>query len=255
MARSRDTRKILVEPSEAAATGVALSLFKTIVCESVDLSGSCRLALSGGTTPHRLYARLAGEAINGGVPWNRMEVFFGDERDVGPDDADSNYRMVQRTLLDHLPIPPPQVHSVRGDAADLQAAARDYEEVIRQVVPAGDDGVPRFDLILLGMGGDGHIASLFPGSEGLTERNKLVVAHFVPVLGRQRLTFTFPLINAARNVIMLVTGEDKAEAVAELISGGGVKSGLPAAKVAPADGVFVLVLDAAAAKLTSLRPR
>jgi len=254
MVRSRDTRKVLVESNEATATGVALSLFKTIICESVDLHDTCRLALSGGTTPHRLYARLADEAIDGGVPWNRVEVFFGDERDVGPDDADSNYRMAQKTLLDHLPIPPSQVHTVRGDAPDLQAAARDYEEVIRQVVPAGDDEVPRFDLILLGMGGDGHTASLFPGSEAISEQSKLVVAHFVPVLGRNRLTFTFPLINAARNVIMLVTGEDKSEAVAELVGGGG-KSDLPAAQVAPADGVFVLVLDAAAAKLTSLRPR
>jgi 6-phosphogluconolactonase len=247
-------RKVLVDRTAEAATATAAALFKSIACETVGQRGVCRVAVAGGTTPHALYQKLAAGGTSGEVPWRNMEVFFGDERDVGQDNVESNYHMVQRTLLDHIPIEPTMVHPMRGDADDLQASAAEYEHTIRRLLPAGKDGLPRFDLILLGMGGEGHTASLFPGSDVLNEGEKLVASHYVPVLGRRRLTFTFPLINAARNILLLVTGGDKANAVVGMLGDDQeAKQALPAARIAPTDGMLYVILDGAAARLTGLR--
>ena len=247
--------RVVVEATAEAATRFVSTLFKTIICESVDQRGVCRIALSGGTTPHALYQQLAAEGAHGEVPWGRTELFFGDERNVPHDHVESNYRMAQRTLLDHVPIEPTRIHPMPADAADLPAAAAEYEAIVRNALPPDKNGIPRFDIILLGMGGDGHVASLFPLTEALDERKRLVTAYFVPVLGRQRMTFTYPLINAARNVVFLVTGDDKAEAVQKTLQGGpDIRHQLPAAGVCPTDGVLFLVLDAQAASRTGLRP-
>lgn len=246
-------RQVMVEPTAERATGLVSKLVRDIISESVAAHGSCYLALSGGTTPHGLYLRLAADGVSGEVPWRNVVVFFGDERDVPQDHAESNYRMAQRTLLDHVPIEPSRVHPMPADAADLGAAAEAYERTIRQVVPAGQDGIPRFDLILLGMGVEGHTASLFPDTPALQERQKLVVGNYVPVLRRNRMTFTYPLINAARNVILMVTGPDKAATVARLLSGDEqTRAGLPASGVNPADGRLMIVLDAGAARQVNL---
>ena len=254
MSQVQQFRKVMVEPSAEKATWFAAELVKSIICESDEDDGVCRIALSGGTTPHGLYLMLAGAALSGEVPWRNVEVFFGDERDVPQDNVESNYRMAQRTLLDHVPIEPERIHPMPADAEDLAAAAASYEETIRKSLPADDSGLPRFDLILLGMGGDGHVASLFRGTEALAETEKLVTAYFVPVLGRKRMTFTYPLINAARNVILLVTGADKARVVATLLDDKEARDCLPAAGVAPTNGILALVLDAAAAKDAGLKP-
>ena len=247
-----ETRKVLIEDSADQATNVAAELFRCIVCETVGQRDICRVALAGGTTPHSLYQRLADSAALGDVPWYGVEIFFGDERDVPHDHVESNYRMAQRTLLDHVPIVPQNIHPMPADADDLDAAAERYEQEIRQVVPAESArGIPRFDLMLLGMGGDGHTASLFPGTEALNERKKLVMAYFVPVLGRRRMTFTFPLINASSNVILLVTGADKAQAVSHLLSDTPEATDLPAGRVNPHDGKLYIVLDSAAARHVS----
>jgi len=255
MTQESNPRRVIVEGSAEEATRAALEIVKTTLCDAVGRFGACRMALAGGTTPHGLYQMLAREAVTGDVPWGNVEVFFGDERDVPHDHADSNYRMVQRALLDHVPIRPERVHPMPADCEDLDEAAADYERTIRNTVPAGEDGIPRFELILLGMGGDGHTASLFPGTWAVEETEKLVVSQFVPVLGRNRLTFTFPLINAARTVIMLVTGEDKAQAVGALLSDCPVtKDSLPAARVRPTDGLLAVVLDSAAGRQERLKP-
>ncbi len=251
----QDSMKIIVEDSAEQATAMASQLFKTIVCESIAESDCCHLALAGGTTPHALYQELATSSVSGEMPWGGVQVFFGDERDVPQDHVESNYRMVQRTLLDHIPVPPSHIHPMLADSPDISAAAAEYEQHIRQAVPSQPDGLPQFDLILLGMGGDGHTASLFPDTEALHETEKLVTAYFVPALGRNRMTFTFPLINAAKNVTLLVTGEDKANAVAVLLGDDpSAKENLPAAHIAPA-GLFMLVLDAAAAKRAGLKTK
>jgi len=246
--------EMVVEPSAERATWFVAEQVKHIICQAVEERGICHTALVGGTTPHGLYLILAGAAVSGEVPWHDVEVFFGDERDVPQDHVESNYRMAQRTLLDHVPIEPSRIHPMPADADDLAAASKDYEQAIRRTVPAGQGGSPAFDLILLGMGGDGHIASLFPGTEALGETQKLVTAYFVPVLGRKRMTFTYPLINAARHVILLVTGDDKAQAVRVLLGDpGAARSSLPAAGLCLDHGKLTLVLDAAAAKQAGLR--
>lgn len=255
MAETEHLIKVVVEPTAERATWFVAEMVKTIICEAVEGNNMCRVALCGGTTPHGLYLTLAGAAVSGEVPWENVEVFFGDERDVPQDHPESNYRMAQRTLLDHLPIEPGRIHPMPADADDINAAAANYEKIVRDLVPAGQDGNPRFDLILLGMGGDGHVGSLFSDTEAVNEDKKLVTACFVPVLGRNRMTFTFPLLNAARNVILLVTGDDKVRAVTTLLGKDKAsRQHLPAAKIKLTDGMLVLVLDEAAAKQSPYRP-
>lgn len=240
----------MVESTEDQAATTAANLFQSIVCEAVSRRDQCSVALAGGTTPRLLYEKLAQAGITGEVPWGQVKVFFGDERDVPQDHADSNYRMVQRVLLDHVPISLAHVCPMHADADDLDQAAARYEQHIRQEVGDDGTGTPRLDLVLLGMGAEGHTASLFPGTPALEEQTKLVAAQFVPVLGRRRMTFTLPLINAARNVLLLVTGADKAQAVAQILSEPpGPRAKLPAGKVAPRDGVLIMVMDQHAARL------
>jgi len=244
----QDRPRTYVEATTQEAAEFVANLFKSIVCEAVSEKGCCYLALAGGTTPHFLYQQLALSCASDEVPWPQVEIFFGDERDVPHDDVESNYHMIQKTLLDHVPVAPSQVHPMPADSEDLQAAASEYEKTIQQHVPPAGDGPPVFDLILLGMGADGHIASLFPDTEVLHENQKLVSACFVPVLGRGRMTFTFPLINAARNCVILVTGDDKADAVAALLGQDSpARKKLPASHLGP-QGSCYLVLDSAAAK-------
>ncbi len=251
MSEAQKKPKIVVEPTDESATAWVAELVKSVICQSVAQRGRCCWALAGGTTPRDLYQRLVDTVAEDEVPWPAVEIFFGDERDVPQDDVDSNYRMVQRTLLDHVPIAPDNVHPMRADAEDIQAAAAEYERTLRERVGDDPNETPRFDLVLLGMGGDGHTASLFPGcSETLEEQDKLVTAYHVPVLGRDRMTITFPLIAAARNVVMLVTGPDKAEAVDALLCDDEERRrSIPAGRVRVEEGTFTLVLDEDAARL------
>ncbi len=256
MAKSDGNIRVIVEKTSEQATAVAAELFKAVVCEAVGERDCCRLALSGGTTPHALYKKLADDAISSAMPWRSVEVFFGDERDVPQDHVESNYCMAQRALLDHVPISPDKIHPMPADAEDIAAAASHYEEIVRRLVPGDGGDLPRFDLILLGIGGDGHTASLFPNTEALGETGKLIHAGFVPVLGRNRMTFTYPLINAARNVMFLVTGSDKAQVILGILGDSpDIKKQLPAAGVQPTNGCLIMVLDAAAARLTGIAPR
>ena len=247
---TRANTRVIIERSAAQATEFAASMFKSIVSEAVEKDGFANLALAGGTTPHALYRRLASSAATiDEVPWESIEIFFGDERDVPHDDVESNYYMAQKTLLNHIPVEPSRVHPMQADAEDIFAAAEEYEQTVRQIVPPDDKGNPRFTLILLGMGGDGHTASLFPGcDEVLDEPRKLVKGHVVPVLGRHRMTFTFPIINAAQHVMLMITGDDKAPAVQKLLSEDEeVRMQVPASRVMPVDGMLTIVLDESAA--------
>lgn len=245
MSQGKDSLRLLIEPTAEKATELVASIFRSALCERAAQSKPCRVALAGGTTPHALYQTLARYGSELGEPWQWLEIFFGDERTVPHDHIESNYRMVQRALLDHVPISLDRVHPMPADADDLDAAAAIYERVVREHVPAGASGIPSFDLVLLGMGGDGHTASLFPNTPALDETSKLVVSQFVPVLGRNRMTFTFPLINAAQAVVLLVTGEDKADAVADLM---GPSPTVPAARVRPDSGLLYVILDQSAAR-------
>ena len=242
-----EAKNIVVESTAQQASARAAEIFRTIVKEVTSQRDLCRVALSGGSTPRAAYHHLASQVMTDGLPWPMVEIFLGDERDVPQDDTESNFYMIQRILLDNTPVNWERVHPMRADAEDIEAAANEYEQIIRQRVPAGPGGVPQFDLIMLGLGADGHIASLFPDSPAIEERRRLVVASYVPVIRRHRMSLTFPLINAARNILLLVTGSDKAEVVRQIIQGD--EPHLPASWISPRDGTVHIVLDADAARL------
>jgi 6-phosphogluconolactonase len=225
-----------------------------IARQAIARGGNFNLVLSGGSTPRPVYELLSHEKTS--LDWAMVNVFWGDERCLSPDHAESNYRMVRETLLDNLPIPKGQVYRIRGEAPPDWAAERyeqDLHAFFAQPALLGDrrseTDSPAFDLILLGMGDDGHIASLFPGSPALEETQRWVVAvaHDQPPPPLvPRITMTLPVINAAKHVFFLVSGESKAERLAEVISG--QKTGLlPAARVQPRSGNLVWLLDDAAA--------
>jgi 6-phosphogluconolactonase len=215
--------------------------------EAVSSQGIFRVALSGGNTPRPLYEALAGPPYRDEIDWTRIQVFFSDERFVPPDSPESNYHMAFEALLSKVPIPERYVHRVATVDISPQESAALYEEGLRRVFEVGLAEVPRFDLILLGLGPDGHTASLFPDTEALRETEHLVAANFVPKFDSWRITFTYPLLDAAHQVMFLVQGEDKAERVREVFAGEG---NLPAAGVQVRDGATVWLLDrAAAAKL------
>lgn len=178
------------------------------------------LALTGGSTPLAVCPLLVVPPRVRMLDWTKVEFFFGDERAVPPNDPESNYNTARLALLDYLPrLRMDQVHRMPCELEDLDAGARQYENELRRVV--GGDGVPVFDLVWLGMGADGHTASLFPGTAALDERERLVVANWVPSLDAWRMTLTYPVLNAAREAMFVVTGADKADAVARVRSGPG----------------------------------
>lgn len=213
---------------------------------AVKARGRFTIALSGGSTPRAIHERLAAAPLRDELPWADTYVFWGDDRAVPHDDPDSNYRMAAETLLRLVPLPKANIHPMLTEGADLDAAAQHYARVIRGVV-AGDP--PRFDLILLGIGPDGHTASLFPHSPALAAADELVVATPPAPLKPQvrRITFTKTLLNAAALVLVLVTGADKAARLAEIVAGPRATERLPAQLIAPTNGELVWMVDEAAA--------
>lgn len=213
--------------------------------------GRFAVALSGGSTPRALHALLAdpGEPFRARMPWSSTLVFFGDERNVPPDHPDSNYGMARATLLSKVPIPVENVHRMRGEI-EADAAAREYEAALRRALGGdrpGAGAVPRLDLVLLGLGADGHTASLFPGDPALEEPQRLVVAPWAEHLRAHRITLTLPALAAARAIAFVVSGQEKASRAADVLEGRG--SSLPAGRVRPADGDLLWLLDAPAASL------
>jgi 6-phosphogluconolactonase len=211
--------------------------------EAMAIRDSFSVALSGGSTPRAMYARLAAPPLRDYLDWTKVHIFFSDERFVPPDSDESNYRTARENLLTRVTILEDHVHPYSTVDITPDESAKEYEDEVRRVVKAGDDGLPAFDLILLGMGPDGHTASLFPDTEALKVQDRLVAPNYVPKLNAWRLTFTYPLLNAGRTVTFLVQGEDKKERVREVLGGG---APLPAAGVLPSDGRLVWLLDAAA---------
>jgi len=209
-----------------------------LVGQAVATTGTCRISLSGGSTPRALYTLLAAEPLRARMPWDRLELFWGDERFVPPDAQDSNYRMTRETLLDHVPLRADQIHRMPTDGTP-EAAAQAYEDLLKRVYGGDrlDPARPFFDIMLLGMGPDGHTASLLPDSDLLDEREKWVVA---VSRGRPevRLSLTYPLIDSSRTVAFLLNGAEKAPAFARIRSG---DTSLPAGRVAPVGRVLWFV--------------
>lgn len=212
--------------------------------EAVEKRGRFTIALSGGSTPRNLYTLLA---ANAALPWDKMFFFWGDERHVPPDDPDSNYRMAQESLLSKVPIPPANIFRVPAENPDAAAVAEAYEQTLRTFFSVAADEVPRFDLILLGMGPDGHTASLFPGTAALQEKSRLVVANWVEKLKSYRITLTLPALNAARCVAFLVSGTDKSTVLHEVLEGDGPGDKYPSKLVRPSAGKLIWFVDRGAA--------
>lgn len=218
----------------------------TIVASAIDARGTCSIALAGGSTPKRLYELLATDEFRDRIDWSRVHLFLGDERYVPLDHPDSNFQMAKGALINHVSIPDSNVHPVPTEQEPAEAA-RQYEDEIRTTLPAGADQIPVIDLILLGIGDDGHTASLFPGTDALHVEDRLVVANDVPQQGTTRITFTIPLIQAARETIVLATGAGKAEAVAKAIEGAPDIEETPSQILRDAHGTVTFALDRDAA--------
>ncbi len=216
--------------------------------------GSFYIALSGGSTPRALYERLAHPDLASKVDWTKVHIFWGDERCVSHDDPESNYRLAKETLLDRIPLPPGNIHPIQGEL-EPELAAREYEQEIIQIFGQSSTMsplVPAFDLILLGMGEDGHTASLFPGSPALLEEKRWVAAveHNTPPPPLvSRVTLTPVLINSANNVIFLISGKSKAKRLRAVLEGEFNPERLPAQIINPKNGNLFWMLDKAAAKL------
>lgn len=242
-APSQTRPSIYVYPDLEAMSRAAARALVDRVRSAVESDGRCALALSGGNTPRALYRLLAEEYVDR-VPWNQVDLFWGDERYVPADDPRSNYRMVKDVLLDRLPIPTKNVYPMPTSHADPEDAARAYEALLAQRF-AGR--WPRFDLILLGLAGDGHIASLFPASPALQARDRRVIAVRASVDPAQRLTLTLPVINHAASVFFLVAGKGKAGAVHRVLVGPCDPVTCPALGVQPTAGDIVWWIDEGAA--------
>lgn len=214
--------------------------------EAIAKRGRFTIALSGGSTPKSLYSLIAANAA-ASVPWDKVFFFWGDERHVGPKDAESNYRMVEESLLSKIPVPAGNVFRMPSENPDADTAANAYEQAVRQFFATAPGDFPRFDAILLGMGPDGHTASLFPDTAALQEKSRLVVANWVEKLHTHRLTLTVPVLNQARLVVFLVSGTEKAAALHEVLEGNAPAEKYPSKLVRPVDGKLVWFVDRAAA--------
>ncbi len=214
--------------------------------EATDDRGRFTIALSGGSTPRNLYNLLATNARTS-LPWDRMFFFFGDERHVPPTDKDSNFRMANEAMLSKLPIPEGNIFRVPAENPDAAAAAEAYEQSLRKFFALEPGQLPVFDLILLGLGPDGHTASLFPGTAALQQKSRLVVANRVEKFDTFRITFTLPVLNAARTVAFLVSGTDKAPALQAVLQSDYPGEQYPAKLVHPANGKLIWLVDCAAA--------
>ncbi len=225
---------------DAAALSHAAALyFAETAAQATAARGRFAVALSGGSTPRALYSRLARDEFRGRIPWAQAHFFWGDERCVAPDDPQSNYRMARETLLSHVPVPAANVHRMAGEDPDPQQAARRYEQELRVFF---GEGLPRFDLVLLGLGEEGHTASLFPGSPVLEEWERLVAAPYVEKLGAYRLTLTLPVLNAAARVAFLAAGENKRAILAQVLYGKTTPP-VPAQRVRPREGTLLWFVD------------
>jgi 6-phosphogluconolactonase len=237
-------RTIFVAGDPDALAQQAAGYIAQTLAAAVAARGRATVALSGGSTPRRINALLAESPLRERVPWVQLEVFWGDERCVPPEHAESNYGMARDTLLARVPIPPERVHRVPTEAGPAVAVAATYERELRRVFELEVEDIPVFDLILLGMGPDGHTASLFPGTLALEEQRRLVVPNQIDYMPHERVTFTFPVLNAGRQVAFLVTGADKSAMLQRALEG---DPAVPAARVQPTAGEVRWFVDRAAA--------
>ncbi len=242
--RRPDFLKVVADAEELSRA--AVEEIARCARESIAARARFTLVLSGGNTPRAIYSRLAAEKKDS-LAWGKTFIFFGDERHVAPDHPDSNYRMAKESLLSKVPIPPENVHRIQAEL-DAEEAARKYEQELSLFFGLQPGALPRFDLVLLGMGDDGHTASLFPGTRGLAELSHTVIANDGPKLNTQRITLTYPVLNNAAEIMVMVSGAGKAEILAQVLRSGD-STQFPVLGVHPKPGRLLWLADEGAARL------
>ncbi len=241
--------QIRVFPSLEELSRQAADRFARLASQRVAASRIFSVALSGGSTPKRLYELLASAPFAERVPWSSTQLFQVDERCVPPDHPESNYRMIREALLDRGLVPRSNFHRMAAELPDRAEAARQYAEEMKRALRPSSDPWPHLDLVLLGMGADGHTASLFPGSEALDVQVLWVVPNYVEKLQAYRMTLTLPVLNGAGCIILLVAGPDKAEIVRQVLDASAQPDKFPVQRIRPGNGEVSWYLDEAAAAL------
>lgn len=236
-------RSIRIQPDADQLMQAAAEMVVTLAAQAITERGRFSIALSGGSTPRALYRLLASAPYREQIAWEKVHLFWGDERCVPPDDTESNYRMTREALIEHVPLLPDNIHRVQGEMPPAEAAAA-YETELKRFF-AGE--IPQLDLIMLGMGDDGHTASLFPHTAALDETEKWVVANYVTQKSVWRITLTVPAINAARQVAFLISGAEKAGRLREVLYGPHQPHDLPSQLIQPTGGTLMWLLDIPAA--------
>ena len=233
----------------------AAEVFASAATDAVRAGGQVSVVLAGGSTPRGLYSLLADDpGFRARVPWARIHVFWGDERPVPSDHPESNYRLAHETLLSRVGVPAEHIHRIRTELPDAASAADAYEETLREFAGPGGRSRPLFDLVLLGMGTDGHTASLFPGTDGLREADRLVVAHWVEKLGSHRITLTVPALCDTTHAVFLVSGADKAATLRAVLQSAAPTEMLPASLIRPVGGRLTWLVDRDASRMLQPPP-
>jgi 6-phosphogluconolactonase len=243
-------REIRILPDGAAIARRAAQEFVQAAAAAVRERGSFNAALAGGSTPKALYSLLANDpTLRSQLPWDKMHLFFGDERHVPPDHPDSNFRMATEAMISKSPLKPEQVTRIKGEYPDADQAALEYEKALREYFKLKDGEYPRFDLLLAGMGNEGHTLSLFPGTKALHSDGRIVVRNWIGKLYTERITLTAPAASNAAEIIFMVTGADKAPALKAVLEGPYEPEQLPAQLLKPKNAKLLWLVDAAAGSM------
>jgi 6-phosphogluconolactonase len=249
-------REIRILVDGAALARRAAQEFVQAAAAAVREKGSFSVVLAGGSTPKALYSRLVDDpALRSQVPWGKMHLFFGDERHVPPDHPDSNFRMAAEAIISKAPLKPEQVTRIKGEYPDAEQAALEYEKALREYFKLKDGEYPRFDLVLAGMGNEGHTLSLFPGTKALHADGRIVVRNWVGKLYAERITLTAPAASNAAQIIFMLTGADKAPALKAVLEGPFEPEQLPAQLLRPKNGKLLWLVDTAAGGMLSIGMR
>ena len=249
-------REIRILADSAAIAKRAAQEFVQAAAEAVREMGSFNVTLAGGSTPKALYNLLINDpTLRSQVPWDKMHVFFGDERHVAPDHPDSNFRMATEAMIAKSPLKPEQVTRIKGEYPDAEKAALEYEKALREYFKLKDGEYPRFDLLFAGMGNEGHTLSLFPGTKALHADGRLVVRNWIGKLYAERITLTAPAASHAARIIFMVTGTDKGPALKAVLEGPFEPEQLPAQLLQPQNGKLLWLVDAAAGSMLSIGVR
>ena len=244
-------REIQILSDAPAIAKRAAELFLESAKSAVSARGVFNVALSGGSTPKALNILLATEPFRSQVPWDKLRIFFGDERHAGPADPDSNFRMTSETLLSKVPVRPEQVHRIMGEYPDAEKAALEYQTVLSERFQLSASQAPRFDLMFLGMGDEGHTLSLFPGTKALHDNGRIVMSNWIGKLYTERITCTAPVPNNSALVVFMIAGAPKALALTAVLEGPHEPEQLPSQLINPTDGKLLWLLDTASASMLS----